>query len=395
MLLDPGVFGPLGAKDQLHDVVTETTSFNMSVWSGQWIKGLSSGGFENLELNPQFQLVIEETDDDTTKTEATVIISLMQRGRRQMRNIQKTEHTNMGISFRVYQVKEDSQKSEKILSRYFMDELEEIYRIQKFSHVEESGKSEISFEREVAVRLPLPKGHFVIISIPGIQGNEGEFLLRVLTESQSNKVVPADVTTKASRKVEGRDDARVKELFDQYAGEDDVIDASELQKILKVVMLRDFGFMETFSIESCRTLLQIMDTDRSFRIEYAELRKIWGLLTLCRTAFMCFDKNRNGKIEAFELPHCLRMLDMEISGRVMEKLVERFSDKNRDLNFEAFVLSMAKIHELVRMYEEETLYEAEPTVAIDEFMQYQLEAAGGRRLLPYYKRDVQKRTVYL
>lgn len=376
------------------DSLASKQPFTLSNYTGCWIKGISSGSFDQLEINPQFQLSIAETDDElegqesTCPHDATVIISLLQRGRRQQRNLLKTEHTNMGISFRIYKVKQLTEETH----RFPLDELEEFFKMQFRSFVDTSGFSEVSFDREISIRLPLVKGNYVIMAIPGEIGNEGEFLLRILTESTSNRAVPADTKTSISREIVGREDQRVKDLFDKFAGDDAVIDAQELQQILRVVMKQDFGFMESFSIESCRTLLQIMDADRSMRIEYDELRKIWGLLTACRTAFSAYDKNRNGKMEAYELPGCLSMLHMEISSRIMEALVERFSDKHRELNFEAFVLAMAKLHELVRMYEEETMYEVAPTLDIDEFMISQLEAA---RLLPFYKRGVQKRTVYL
>ena len=75
-----------------------------------------------LEQNPQFRLSISEPDypdldeggsgaefgtgsKNESGTEATVIVSLLQQGRRQMRNQLKTEHTNIGVTFRIYQVR--------------------------------------------------------------------------------------------------------------------------------------------------------------------------------------------------------------------------------------------------------------------------------------------------
>ena len=79
------------------------------------LQGLSSGGVGYLEQNPQYGLAVSETDvtenddeEDESKKEhapdATVIISLLQRGRRQMRNLLKTEHTNIGVTFRIFKV---------------------------------------------------------------------------------------------------------------------------------------------------------------------------------------------------------------------------------------------------------------------------------------------------
>ena len=70
-----------------------------------------------MEQNPQYGLEVSELDVPAEEgdgsgsgsgtgyaSDATVIVSLLQRGRRQMRNLLKTEHTNIGVTFRIYKV---------------------------------------------------------------------------------------------------------------------------------------------------------------------------------------------------------------------------------------------------------------------------------------------------
>ena len=46
-----------------------------------------------------------------------------------------------------------------------------------------------------------------------------------------------------------------------------------------------------------------------------------------RTAFSCYDKNKNGKIESGELPQCMLMLDMEVGISFKCILIKYRSDR--------------------------------------------------------------------
>ena len=57
---------------------------------GSWVAGESAGGCRNFldtfASNPQFRIRVEDPDDDDEDNLCTVIISLMQKGRRALRD---------------------------------------------------------------------------------------------------------------------------------------------------------------------------------------------------------------------------------------------------------------------------------------------------------------------
>ena len=60
------------------------------MFKGAWIPGQSAGGcrnyLESFAQNPQYRITVTDPDDDDDDNLCTVIVSLMQKGRRAMRD---------------------------------------------------------------------------------------------------------------------------------------------------------------------------------------------------------------------------------------------------------------------------------------------------------------------
>lgn len=144
--------------------------FNQSMAQGEWGKGTAGGcrNFPTFESNPQFIIELNEADDDDEDGNCSVLLALMQKGRRELRHLGVLE---LCIGFSVYKVSDDF--SGKLSKQYFDYNL--------------STATSGSFTnlREVQKRLELPPGKYVIIPCAFQPGEEAEFLLRIFTEKAS------------------------------------------------------------------------------------------------------------------------------------------------------------------------------------------------------------------
>ena len=66
------------------------SAFQVGMFKGAWIPGQSAGGcrnyLESFAQNPQYRITVTDPDDDDDDNLCTVIVSLMQKGRRAMRD---------------------------------------------------------------------------------------------------------------------------------------------------------------------------------------------------------------------------------------------------------------------------------------------------------------------
>lgn len=152
----------------------DTALWHVNQFDGEWIGGETAGGCRNyLETfvhNPQFFVTLSVPDNEEEDDLCTLIISLMQKGRRQLR------HEGVGmlsIGFVIYKLKSETQTQHKLDENFF-----------KYTLSTARSKSFINL-REVTARFRLPVGTYVIVPSTYDPGYEGLFLLRTFTEKEN------------------------------------------------------------------------------------------------------------------------------------------------------------------------------------------------------------------
>lgn len=147
--------------------------WNMNTFEGEWVAGMSAGGCRNyldsFHRNPQYIMTLEEPDDDDDE-KCTVVVALMQKNRRSRRNMGIDCLT---IGFAVYKLtdRDLAQKPQKL---NFFKYNASVARSPAFINL-----------REVSCRFKLPPGHYLILPSTFEPNEEGEFLIRVFSESNN------------------------------------------------------------------------------------------------------------------------------------------------------------------------------------------------------------------
>ena len=142
-------------------------NWSLNEFEGQWIAGVSAGGCKDLEKfyrNPQYMIHLKNPDNDRKDGRCSVVVALMQKNRRRQQNIGLKLLT---IGFRVYGIF-DSELNQKPFKNGLLMKT-----------------SNFIDYREITERLSLLPGHYIIIPATVKPDEEGEFLIRVFSESES------------------------------------------------------------------------------------------------------------------------------------------------------------------------------------------------------------------
>ena len=140
---------------------------------GSWIPNETAGGCRNFKrtfaTNPQFRIHVKDPDDDDDDNLCTVIISLMQKGRRAMRD---EGLGTLAIGFQVYHL-QTPDKLPVPLDEYF------------FRHTKAVGGTKVfDYAREVTGRFYLTPGTYCIVPSTFNPGQAGDFYLRMFTQKE-------------------------------------------------------------------------------------------------------------------------------------------------------------------------------------------------------------------
>ncbi|XP_060100641.1 calpain-13 [Heteronotia binoei] len=298
---------------------------NNATWSldmhvSQWPQGSSASGSSGVfSRKAQFSIQVPEPDLKTYN----VVVSLMQKPPNNKHNLQL-----LPIGF--------------LISRGRM----------------KSQEVNMGFEKvqEVVKYFYLRPGIYTIILATSQEGQESEFLLRVFQRNQSNKREPSTKLNPVVPKDMPRwnQDNSYEEVFQRYANQDSYLDASQLQRILNDVVLKDLmaslGSGDRFSFDSCRSLLALMDFKANGRLVLQEFEPLWRYLNKYKELFKKEDENKSGFLDISNLRRVIQMTGLSIDEKLLQLMTVRYGNSSMRLSFPDFVCCMIRLETMAKAF---------------------------------------------
>lgn len=330
------------------------------------MKGVSAGGCRNYKetflLNPQFIIQLVDPDEEDDDKECTLIISLMQKFRR------KLGKDFLPIGFTIYAVPDPTQVPKPLPEEFFR------------THPSVPSPLKFTPSREVSCRFKLPPGSYAIIPSTFSPAEDGDFILRLFTETKSDGVenddelgvesdpdrreemmnaleaenqdkVNVNVNVKVDPSVQKSESDEASAFFKKVAGEDLEVNWEELKNLLDTTFKTEFGF-EGFSKDICRSMIAMMDADRSGKLGYDEFQQLWKSIGHWREVFRKFDADRSGTLNSLELRKALQFAGFSVNSRALQALVLRYGNKEGALLFDDFILCAIKLKCMIEVFKE-------------------------------------------
>ncbi|XP_037607362.1 calpain-3b isoform X2 [Sebastes umbrosus] len=356
----------------------ERHSWTVSVNEGRWVRGSSAGGCRNFPqtfwTNPQYRLQLYEEDDDPEdgKMECTVVVALMQKGRRMQRH-QGAKFLTIGFS--LYEVSKEMCGQNQHLQKDFF-----LYTASKAKC-----KTYINL-REVTERIHLPPGEYVIIPTTFQPHQEGEFILRVFSEkkntseeaentinsdlqpivfvsdrARANKEIEHDgirgeKKKKPKRKQqepeeETEEEKQFRAIYQQIAGEDMQICANELKMIMKNVLSKHNDVKtDGFSLETCRSMIALMDTDGTGKLNLQEFKHLWKKIKEWQLIFKRYDNDKSGSISSFEMRNAVNDAGFHLNKQLYDIIAMRYADEHLNIDFDSYICCFVRLEGMFRAF---------------------------------------------
>ncbi|GIY53238.1 calpain-B [Caerostris extrusa] len=294
---------------------------------------------ETFWMNPQFRIILEDVDEDDDDDLCTVIVGLMQKNRRCKRQMGSECLT---IGFAIYLLK-NPDRLPKPLPKVFFQHNASVARSNTFINL-----------REVSCRFKLPPGTYCIVPSTFEPCEEGDFVLRVFTEKMNNMseydqdiglAQPDEQVQVQETEEEKSKDQEVKDFFASIAGEDLEVDCYELQEILDFALKKEFTF-DGFSLDVCRSMVAMMDVDRSGKLGLEEFKGLWADIRTWKNVFKQYDIDHSGSLNTIELRAALHSAGYRLNFHVLRALVLRYGKKGK-INFDDFIMCAVKLKTMI------------------------------------------------
>ncbi|KAK6300460.1 calpain-9-like [Coregonus clupeaformis] len=318
--------------------------WEVNMFEGNWIRGSTAGGCRNFIdtfwTNPQFKLNLVHADDDNDK--CSVVIALMQKNRRALRKEGLDLQT---IGFALYEAPADEDHLGKDFFRY--------------NGSKARSKTYINV-REISERFTLPPGNYLLVPTTFQPHDEADFLIRIFSEKaagtmEMGNTVDAnlpDPPMPSLPEEETDEEKGLRRLFEKIAGSDQAISAKELQQMLNGVLSRrrEIKF-DGLSLNTCHSIINLMDVDNSGQLEFQEFKVFWEKMKKWIMLFISYDTDRSGKMSSYELRIALKAAGMHLNTKLLQLLGLRYADDNYDIDFDDYLTCIVRLENMFRVFQ--------------------------------------------
>ncbi|XP_047193781.1 calpain-3 isoform X1 [Scophthalmus maximus] len=387
--------------------------WTVSVNEGRWVRGCSAGGCRNYPdtfwTNPQYRLRLLEEDDEPEDNEVgcTFVVALMQKNRRKERKMGANLFT---IGFAIYEVPKEMHGNKQHMQKDFflfnsskarcksyinLREVTQRFRLSPGEYVIVPSTYEPHQEGEFILRVFSEKkntseeienrieaDHPVVSLLPYsarvcrvmVLRSLGFFIFPLTKHDLHmffffshlsppppplclfylfllcGSMTPQPAPSSAGE--ESEEDQQFRTIFQEIAGDEMEITANELKNVLNRVITKHKDLnTEGFSLESCRSMIALMDMDGTGRLNLQEFRHLWNKIKQWQGIFKHYNADQSGSINSYEMRNAVNDAGFRLNNQLYDIITMRYANETMNIDFDSFISCLVRLEAMFRAFQ--------------------------------------------
>ncbi|KAM9385174.1 calpain small subunit 1-like isoform 1-T2 [Pholidichthys leucotaenia] len=149
---------------------------------------------------------------------------------------------------------------------------------------------------------------------------------------------------------ESDEEKQFRKVFHQLAGDDMEVSPCELKNILDRIISKHKDLRtDGFSIDSCRSMVALMDSDSTGKLGFHEFKYLWNNIKKWQGVYKKYDADRSGLINSHEVPKAFKAAGFGLNDSLLKMIIRRYSE-NGDLNFDNFITCLVRLDAMSRAF---------------------------------------------
>ncbi|XP_070699823.1 calpain small subunit 1a isoform X2 [Pempheris klunzingeri] len=150
---------------------------------------------------------------------------------------------------------------------------------------------------------------------------------------------------------ESEEEKQFRRVFQQLAGDDMEVSPTELMNILnRIISKRGDLKTDGFSIESCRSMVAVMDSDSTGKLGFHEFKHLWNNIKKWQAMYKSYDKDGSGVIGADELPGAFTAAGFPLNEQLFQMIIRRYSDESGNMDFDNYIGCLVRLDAMCRAF---------------------------------------------
>ncbi|XP_014882541.1 calpain-8-like [Poecilia latipinna] len=319
-----------------------------SFHEGRWVAGISAGGCMNhpgtFWTNPQYRVEVGGLQGGCADSqgENNMLVSLMQKPDKRNRRLVQ----NLHIGFSVFEVPKEYRAVRGKFPAVFFGRNKPVAQMDRYTDA-----------REVMQLLSLKPGEFLIVPSTFNPNETASFILTVLSkaethvhESSGGNNPEQTETEKPSAQDSTADEDNNRTLFRQFSDKYEEVDAEQLQSLLNGKILRGDLKSGGFSTDACRSMVALMDTSITGKLNSEEFVSLWRKIVTYKDIFSHCDVSRTGTLSLSELRKAIMASGKTISDDMLNVMALRYGASSGFITLENFIALVLRFDRMSQIF---------------------------------------------
>ncbi|XP_053127373.1 calpain small subunit 2 [Hemicordylus capensis] len=139
-------------------------------------------------------------------------------------------------------------------------------------------------------------------------------------------------------------------LFAQLAGDDMEVCPTELMNILNKVVARHQDLRsDGFSLDTCRSMVSVMDSDTTGKLDFYQFKYLWGNIK----KWQCVFKQHvgpSGTLEMARIPAAFKAAGFNLHEQLYALIIRRYAEEDGTMDFNNFISCLVRLDGMFRAF---------------------------------------------
>ncbi|XP_038609564.1 calpain small subunit 2 [Tachyglossus aculeatus] len=140
-------------------------------------------------------------------------------------------------------------------------------------------------------------------------------------------------------------------LFAQLAGDGMEVGATDLMNILNKVLSKHKDLKtDGFSLDTCRSIVSVMDSDTTGKLGFEEFKYLWNNIKKWQCVYKQYDVDHVGTLGRTQLPGALQAAGFQLNEQLYLMIIRRYSDEDGSMDFNNFISCLVRLDAMFRAF---------------------------------------------
>uniref|UniRef100_A0A7N9ATL7 Calpain-3 n=1 Tax=Mastacembelus armatus TaxID=205130 RepID=A0A7N9ATL7_9TELE len=108
---------------------------------------------------------------------------------------------------------------------------------------------------------------------------------------------------------------------------------------------------EGFSLESCRSMIALMDMNGTGRLNLQEFRHLWNKIKQWQGIFKHYNADQSGSINSYEMRNAVNDAGFRLNNQLYDIITMRYANENMNIDFDSFISCLVRLEAMFRAFQ--------------------------------------------